>query len=148
MKYLLLMLSLNFILSCSPPDDEDCSCNKIVGQRFYINVTKDFFSDCQYVDEMEYLPDGFVNLYRISKDQSGLIETKMSKALKYEILENCVVRFHSVDKSKILPETQCSFTLTVLNSLENKTEVKIPFTVLTCTSYNIGAVTHLNFNPR
>ena len=54
-----------------------------------------------------------------------------------------------IKKSKLLPEPSCSvFSLSVANLLSSKSESIVPFTLITCESYNIGSVTHLDYNPR
>lgn len=95
---------------------------------------------------MSYRNDGYIDLFR---NGGGHTEKKMEKVLKYEIQNDCKVKFFALDQSKIIPAPSCSaFSISVINLLENKSESIIPFTIVTCESYNIGSVTHLDYNPR
>jgi len=46
---------------CNPVESVDCGCEGIIGQRYYINVSDDFPDECTFIDEMEYLKNGYIN---------------------------------------------------------------------------------------
>lgn len=150
MKNLLLLFFLAIsIVSCGGDEDStSCDCQGIIGTRYYVNVTSDFYDECNFIDEMEYLPNGKINLYRSG---SGYEDELMSEVLSYEIVdsENCKFRFFNLNESAVLEESTCSvFSLSILFAVEDTGEATVNYTQVGCGEYFIGLIAHLDYNPR
>ena len=144
MKKLYFIILVIIAISCDPKN-KDCDCIDIIGKRYYMSVGDSYKDECVYVDDPEYTNDGYVNLYRYSKTKSG---EKMEKVLKYELLDNCIIRIYGKDQSKVLNENCSVISFSYLNALGNNPDVKLQLTSITCNQYQIGAVTHSDYDPR
>lgn len=140
------VLIATILTSCSKDSNTDiCNCKEVKG-KYYHNVQKSFLEENYTAIEDYEFNKGSLTIHR---ETTKGIEVFKNVA-KYEVLDNCVMRFHSLDKNvyKPLPSSY-KFVLGVgvlLNSAS--TDIKEPMVNFNCDGFNFRAIKMLTFNPR
>lgn len=143
-------LTILFVLaaslqSCTNENTNDCNCKDVNG-RYYHNVQKDFLTDGYSAIEDFDFNKGNLTIHRETVKGTEVFKN----VAKYEVLDNCVMRFYGLDKKvyKPLPDTY-KFILGVgLYLYEESPDISEPMVNFDCDGFNFRAIKMLTFNPR
>lgn len=142
MKNVILVISVLFLISCDK-ESETCDCKDIKG-KYYNNLPKSWIKDGETAIEDYEFNKGSLTVHR----ETEFKKETFRDVAKYEVLDNCVIRFHSLNKSvyKALPSKM--WVVGACPVLVTQSEFKEPMIDFDCDGFNFRALKILTFNPR
>jgi hypothetical protein len=141
----ILFVIAGLLQSCSKETSNDCNCKDVNG-RYYHNVQKDFLTDGYSAIEDFDFNKGNLTIHRETVKGTEVFKN----VAKYEVLDNCVMRFHSFNKNVYKPlPISYRFVLGVGAQLnEGVKEISEPMVNYDCDGFNFRSIKMLTFNPR
>lgn len=144
MKNVILLLSVLFLASCHKEESGLCNCKDVKG-KYYANIQKAFLEGNTTAIEDYEFDKGSLTVHR----ETEFKKETFKDVAKYEVLDNCVIRFHSLNKSvyKPLPSSY-TWVVGVCPILMKESEVSEPMIDFDCDGFNFRATKMLTFYPR
>ena len=163
---MLFVLLLGMTTSCKKDDDEPAGggggggtsclvCSNLIGKRWYWNLDRDNLSNCLFFEDFELKSDGFVDVWRIGKTNSGVaINEHRESVAQWDIVDppQCKLVLHSLDSLAYDYESfsnpcTAAASFSFVRELLDADTFTVVTTLTACDRFDASIFTFTDFEP-